>query len=278
VQRFDELTRERIRRIAEQITLATGQIKSSWTIRSGTASDDFIYTARSSSITSRTLTLNLNGTSFLTVRQGNTELARNTDYTVSGDQLTFTASALTRLHGSRAYGVNAAVQVYFSTGVPWRVNIITYDTPILNSATGTTGGFAIPTQFRGDQLATMEAKYADGSNAGPNNWTSFKEFDVTFAPDYPANQILLRPAFFAGVNDGATVTLTFHLWSGARGDLPRRQERRQRHRHHLIHRAPDARRVAGLHRDPSIPPGRLRAVAPAAYAPPVLPRHDGSST
>jgi aryl-phospho-beta-D-glucosidase BglC (GH1 family) len=75
---------------------------------------------------------------------------------------------------------------------------------------------AIPTQFRGDQLATMEATYADGSNAGPNNWTSFKEFDVTLAPDYPANRILLRPAFFAEVNDGAIVTLTFHFWSGAR--------------------------------------------------------------
>jgi len=102
----------------------------------------------------------------------------------AGEQLTFTASALTRLHGSRAYGVNAAVQVYFSTGVPWRVNIITYDMPILSSATGTISGFAIATQFRGDQVATMEAKYADGSNAGPSNWTSFKEFDVAFAPDY----------------------------------------------------------------------------------------------
>ena len=68
--------------------------------------------------------------------------------------------------------------------MPWRINIITYDPPMLSNATGTTSAFAIPTQFRGDQLATMEAKYADGSGAGPQNWTSYKEFGRTFTPDY----------------------------------------------------------------------------------------------
>jgi endoglucanase len=62
----------------------------------------------------------------------------------------------------------------------------------------------------------MEAKYADGSNAGPHNWTSFKEFDVTFAPNYSSNVITLTAAFFNEVNNGARVTLTFLLWSGAR--------------------------------------------------------------
>ncbi|MGP3962282.1 cellulase family glycosylhydrolase [Nonomuraea sp. 3N208] len=191
------------------------QIKSSWTTRSGTASSDQVFNARSSAITSKTLTLNLNGTSFVGIRHGSTDLVRGTDYTVSGDQLTFTASALTRLTGSRAYGVNATLWARFSQGVPWRIDIVTYDTPTVQNASGTTSPFAIPTAFRGDQLATMEAKYADGSNAGPHNWTSFKEFDVTFAPDYSSNTITLRPAFFAEVNDGSRVTLTLHFWSGA---------------------------------------------------------------
>jgi endoglucanase len=191
-------------------------IRSSWTTRSGTASDDFIFNTRSSAITAKSLTLNLNGASFVAVRQGSTDLVRNTDYTVSDSQLTFTAAALTRLSGSRAYGVNATVHVHYSQGVPWRVNIITYDTPVLQNATGTTGSFAIPTQFRGDQLATMEAKYSDGSNAGPHNWTSFKEFDVAFGPNYTSNAITLTSAFFGEVNDNRPVTLTFHFWSGAR--------------------------------------------------------------
>ncbi|MDG4830075.1 cellulase family glycosylhydrolase [Solwaraspora sp. WMMD1047] len=191
------------------------QIKSSWTTRSGTASADQVYVPRTGAITSKTLTLNLNGTTFQGLRQGSTNLVSGTDYTVSGNQLTLTASALTRLVGSRAYGVNATLHARFSTGVPWRIDIISNDRPVLSNATGTTAAFAIPTQFRGDQLATMEAKYADGSFAGPHNWTAFKEFDVTFAPDYSANTISLTSAFFAEVNDGQAVTLTFHFWSGA---------------------------------------------------------------
>ncbi|GAA0247942.1 hypothetical protein GCM10010492_54620 [Saccharothrix mutabilis subsp. mutabilis] len=192
------------------------QIKSSWTTRSGTASADQVFSARSSAVTAKTLTLNLNGTSFAGLSQGSTELARGADYTVSGDQLTLTASAMTRLSGSRAYGTNAVLHARFSQGVPWRINLITHDTPVLGNATGTTSSFRIPTGFRGDLLATMEAKYADGTNAGPHNWTSFKEFDRTFAPDYAGSATTLTSDFFAEVNDNARVTLTFHYWSGAR--------------------------------------------------------------
>jgi endoglucanase len=187
------------------------QIRSSWSTRSGTASGDQVYVARSGAITSRTLTLNPNGTRFLGLRG----LVNGTDYTVSGTQLTLTASALTRLAGSRDYGVNADLQACFSAGVPWRISIITYDTPVLADATGTTSAFTIPAQFRGDQLATMEAKYADGSGAGPNNWTTYKEFETTFSPSYTAGTIALRTAFFNEVNDNARVTLVFHFWSGA---------------------------------------------------------------
>ena len=81
------------------------------------------------------------------------------------------------------------------------------------NASGTTSGFAIPTAFNGDQLATMEAVYAAGGNAGPQNWTSYKEFNYTFAPDYTNNKITLKPNFFTETTDG-TVNLTFHFWSG----------------------------------------------------------------
>ena len=190
------------------------QLKSSWTTRSGTAGSDQVYVPRTGTITSKSLTLNLNGLSFQGLRQGSTDLASGTDYTVSGSTLTLTPAAVTRLVGSRAYGVNATIQARFSGGVPWRISIITYDPPVLSNATGQTGSFNVPAQFRGDQLATMEAKYADGSNAGPHNWTSFKEYDVAFAPNYTANTITLKPEFFAEVDDGQRVTLTFHFWSG----------------------------------------------------------------
>jgi endoglucanase len=191
------------------------QIKSSWTTRSGTASSDMLFVRKSGPITNQTLTLNLNGTTFLGLWQGSTWLVKGRDYTVSGDQLTLTAAALTRLTGDRAYGVNAALQARFLRGIPWRVNVITYDMAVLSNVTGTTSSFAVPTQFRGDVLATMEAKYADGSNAGPANWTSYQQFSTAFAPDYTTSDITLTPAFFDAVSNDARVTLTFHFWSGA---------------------------------------------------------------
>ncbi|KOV82815.1 cellulase family glycosylhydrolase [Nocardia sp. NRRL S-836] len=192
------------------------QIRSSWTTRSGTAYTDQVFLAKSSPITARTIALNLNGTSFTGLYQGSTKLTNGRDYTISGDQLTLTASALTRLSGSRGYGTNAVLTVRFSHGVPWRLTVITYDTPVLSGATGTTAAFAIPTAFRGDQLATMEARYDDGTNAGPHDWTPFKEYDRAFAPDHTDGRTTLTAEFFAAVRDGARVTLTFHYWSGAK--------------------------------------------------------------
>ena len=97
--------------------------------------------------------------------------------------------------------------------MPWRFQVISYDPPVLADASGTTSSFVVPTSFRGDQLATMEARYADGSNAGPQNWTSYKEFDRDFSPNVAANQITLSSTFFAEVK-GGTVELRFHFWSG----------------------------------------------------------------
>jgi len=189
-------------------------IKTTWTMRSPTASTDQLYVPRTGTVTSRSLTLNLNGATFQGLRQGGTDLVNGTDYTVSGSTLTLTASAMTRLVGNRAYGLNATIEARFNRGVPWRIEILTFDPPVLTNATGSTGSFRIPTQFRGDQLATMEAKYADGSNAGPQNWTSFKEFWVAFRPDYTGNALILPPELFNEVNDNSRVTLTFHFWSG----------------------------------------------------------------
>ncbi|WP_428965810.1 hypothetical protein [Micromonospora fluostatini] len=107
------------------------------------------------------------------------------------------------------------MHAHFSQGVPWRIGITSHDPPTQANATGTTGSFAVPTQFRGGQLATMEAVYADGTPAGPANWTTYKEFWQHFQPDYTANTIILKPEFFAEVTDG-TVDLTFHFWSGAK--------------------------------------------------------------
>lgn len=189
------------------------QLRSSWTRRSGTASTDQVF-VRPGAVAAQTVTLNPNGQTFTGLYLDGKKLKAGKDFTLAGDALTLPAALLTRLVGSGEHGTRAVLEVRFSKGVPWRLEVVSADTPVLSGATGTTDAFAVPTAFRGDRLATMEARYLDGSNAGPHSWTSFKEYDVTFAPDTAAGTVLLRPAFFAEVTDGAPVVLTFHFWSG----------------------------------------------------------------
>lgn len=189
-------------------------VSTSWRTRSGTAESDLLFVRRSEPVTARTITINPNGTGFTHVRLGDTTLRRGPDYQVSGDRLTLSAGLLRRLTQADGYGVRASLSLRFSRGVPWRLDVVSYDRPVVQPADGTTGAYAVPTAFDGDRLATMTATYADGSFAGPHNWTAYKEFDRAFTPDYPAGTIRLTPEFFAEVTDGAPVTLTFVFWSG----------------------------------------------------------------
>ncbi|KJS56116.1 hypothetical protein VM98_09270 [Streptomyces rubellomurinus subsp. indigoferus] len=93
--------------------------------------------------------------------------------------------------------------------------MISFDKPAVSAATGTTTALTIPTRFNGDQLATMEARYADGSNAGSASWTPFQAFNTAFAPDYAGNALVLKSDFLDALKDGTPATLTFHFWSGA---------------------------------------------------------------
>ncbi|WP_328504090.1 cellulase family glycosylhydrolase [Streptomyces sp. NBC_00457] len=190
-------------------------IKSAWTTRSGTASFDKVFVPKSGPVTAKSLTLNPNGTKFRGVWQGDTKLTAGRDYTVSGNQLTFTATALTRLVGDREYGVNSTLQARFTSGLPWNIGIVTNDVPVLTNASGTTESFAVPTQYRGNDLATMHATYADGSNAGPTDWTPYQEFNKAFSPDYPNGTIVLTPEFLKTLRDGEPATLVFHFYSGS---------------------------------------------------------------
>ncbi|MFD8126036.1 cellulase family glycosylhydrolase [Streptomyces mirabilis] len=191
------------------------QVKSSWTTRSATASSDSVFVPKSGPAKDRTLTLNLNGATFTALKQGTTKLVNGRDYTLSGNRLTLKAATLTRLVGDRSLGVNATLQAGFSRGVPWRIQVVTSDTPVQTDTTGTTASFRIPTEFRGDALATMQATYADGGNAGPTSWTPYQQFNTAFAPDYAKKTIRLTPAFLSALKDNTRVKLTFHFWSGA---------------------------------------------------------------
>jgi endoglucanase len=189
--------------------------QSSWKTRSGTASNDTVYVPKARPIADASLTLNLNGLQFTGLYNGSRPLEEGCDYTVSGDKLTIKAALLTKLVGSRAYGVNATLQAHFSRGLPWQINIVTNAQPVLSAATGTTSSFTIPTQFNGDTLSMMQSVYADGSNAGQATWTSYQMYGDSFSADYPNSDIILPAAYLNSLTDGSRVTLTFHFWSGA---------------------------------------------------------------
>jgi aryl-phospho-beta-D-glucosidase BglC (GH1 family) len=189
-------------------------IESAWEGRSGTAASDLVYVPAGETPAAETIALNPNGLEFTGLWNGETQLAEGTDYTVDGDQLTLTAALLGGLVGEGT-GEQAVLEARFSSGVPWKLHVIASSAPVAQDAAGTTTELAVPVAFNGDQLATMEAVYPDGTAAGPQNWTSYKEFAVAFEPDSEAGQIVLPEAFFAEVNDNSTVNLTFHFWSGA---------------------------------------------------------------
>lgn len=188
-------------------------IKASLTSRSSTAATDQIFVKQGASVTDASIALNLNGNSFVSLKNGNSTLRSGRDYTLSGSTLTVKASYLSKLT-TGGTGEKAVLTAQFSAGAKWSIHVLYYNTPVLQNASGTTSGFVIPTAFNGDRLATMEAVYAAGGNAGPQNWTSFKEFTYTFSPSYTNNQITLTQNFFNEVNDGV-VNLKFHFWSGA---------------------------------------------------------------
>ncbi len=188
-------------------------IKTSWNTRSATADSDLIYLKKGATVTDKQINLNLNGNQFSSLSAGNTVLQQGTDYTMNGNVLTIKASQLSKLTASGQLGTAATLTAKFNKGVDWKFKVILYSTPKLSSTQGTTSSFSIPTTFNGDQLATMEATYANGGNAGPQNWTSYKEFETTFSPNYSGNSIKLQPALFNETQDGV-VNLKFYFWSG----------------------------------------------------------------
>lgn len=181
--------------------------------RSSSSESDLVYLKKGAKIADTNVNLNLNGNKLTTISVGGKYIQKGEDYTLNGEVLTLKASLLTSLTASNKYGENAVLTIKFNKGAAWRLKVVVYDTAKLSNAEGTTEAFAIPTSFNGNQLATMEAVYTTGGNAGPQNWTSFKEFGYTFAPSYDTKEIKLLPNFFKEVVDGE-VQLKFHFWNG----------------------------------------------------------------
>lgn len=190
-------------------------ISTGWTTRSATASSDLVFVDATKKLNDASVTLNLNGLTFAQLRYGAGALKQGKDYALDGSSLTLKKSLLKRILGDRMPGATAQLQIGFSAGMPWKLNVISSAASVLSAASGTTdASVVIPTAFNGDRLATMEAVYADGKNAGPADWTSYKAFSESFAPNYQDGTIQLTAQFLAAIDENRPVTLKFHFWSG----------------------------------------------------------------
>ncbi|QHW31906.1 cellulase family glycosylhydrolase [Paenibacillus rhizovicinus] len=181
--------------------------------RSSTAETDDVYMKANAAATDKRIPLNLNGNTFTALKNGDKTLVQGTDYELDGQDLILKAGLLQSLLTGTT-GVNAILNCSFSAGADWKLNVIAYDTPLMQSTEGSDSFFSIPTQFGGDRLATMEATYAEGGNAGPNDWTSYQEFGLAFSPEYENGHIEMKPDFLKTLKDGEEVTLNFHFGSG----------------------------------------------------------------
>ncbi|MNJ49625.1 hypothetical protein D3C77_448670 [compost metagenome] len=188
-------------------------IKESWTNRSATGESDLLFLKQGEEVKDTTLKLSLNGATLSSLSANGSVLEAGKDYEINDNQLTIKASTLNRMLVPGRLGVNSVLVAKFNKGVDWKWNVIVSSTPTLGKEAATTASFEIPTHFAGDRLATMEAVYETGGNAGPQDWTSYKEFETTFNPDYKSGKIKLQPALFNDMKDGK-VQLKFHFWSG----------------------------------------------------------------
>lgn len=188
-------------------------MKAGWEQRASTAETDLVYLKLGEEVKDVEVELNLNGNELTGLYQGAAKLEQGIDYDLTGSKLTLKASLLTQLTRAGHLGQNAILSAKFSYGPDWKLKVVAYELPQLGDASGTVDSFAIPTHFNGNRLATMEAIYNDGSFAGPQNWTSYKEYGYTFTPDFMKNQIVISENFFKETDD-REVTLKFHFWGG----------------------------------------------------------------
>jgi endoglucanase len=183
--------------------------------RTSTAETDLIFLRRGAPVQDVVINLHLNGNSFVSLQRDGVPLIPGVDYTINGSALTVKAATLAP-YASGTLGEKAVLKANFSAGPGWGLRVRHHALAELSSATGTKmGGLVIPATFNGDLVATMEARYVSGGNAGPHNWTPFKEFYYTFRPDYAGNAITITKEFFADTTNNP-IDLTFHFWSGRR--------------------------------------------------------------
>ena len=187
-------------------------IKASWKSRSSYTESDRLFIKSEDKYKEVQMKLILNGNTLKSVYNGGKKLVLGKDYILENDIITLKGNYVKTIITDN-YGINTTLTMKFSAGADWDVFVTHYKTPALGLGTGNTDSFAIPVQFNGSRLSTMEAINANGTGAGPQNWTTFKEYDYAFTVNYADNKVVMTNNFFKEASDGEII-LKFHFQSG----------------------------------------------------------------
>lgn len=182
--------------------------------RATTSQSDLLFLNSETANQDTVIFLNLNGNRVVSVQDGATTLIPTTDYTLDDSVLTLKASVLAK-YASAPFGEKTTLTINVNSGPAWKIHVRYATTPVASGFTTLNGGeVSIPTTFNGDVLATIESRYADGSNAGPVGWSAFPFWGSDFHPDYANNAIVLSSGFFSGAPINSVINFKFHFWSG----------------------------------------------------------------
>ena len=187
-------------------------IQASWTSRSSYSESDRIFITDKNMEKDIPVKLTLNGNTLKSIYDGDKPLVKDKDYTYKNSTVTLKADYVKSVI-TKDYGINATLTMKFSKGADWTAYITHYATPVLSAGRGSTRSFSIPVKYNGSRLSTLEAMNAGGKGVGPQNWTTYKEFDYAFTVNYDMNTVTMKDKFFAEAPDGV-ITLKLHFQSG----------------------------------------------------------------
>lgn len=189
------------------------QIKESWNSRSSYSESDRIFIEDENREKDVSIKLTLNGNTFKEIYNGNNQLISGKDYIYDNNgTVTLKGDYINTIIIDK-YEQNVALTFKFSAGADWNVYLNHYKMPEVGIGQGSINGFEIPVKFNGSKLSTLEAVNSDGTGAGPQNWTTYKEFDYGFSVDYNANKVTIKDKFFKEARDGK-ITFKLHFQSG----------------------------------------------------------------
>ena len=183
--------------------------------RATTSESDLIFLNSGTADQDTVINLNLNGNRVVSVQDGATTLIPRKNYTLDDSVLTIKASVLAK-YASAPFGEKSTLTINVNSGPAWKIHLRYAAAPVASALSSISGGAAlsIPTVFNGDVLATIESRYADGSNAGPVGWSAFPFWGSDFHPDYTNNAIVLSSGFLSSAPVNSVINFKFYFWSG----------------------------------------------------------------